>query len=258
MKSLFKQSALAATIAASATAAQAETFWTNTSLSLLSGSDYVNPYLEAEGSDSESDGTVLTFEHAGAYNWGKSFSFIDIINSSDTSINANETYLELGADFSLTGGKGFSGLVKDVYLVTQLENANPSGLESKTNYLGGVGARWNVPGFVFFDTNVYYRANEKKDDDAQLTVAWGLPFKIGATSLSFDGFFDATTGYDSDDDFGGQAIFHAQPQLKLDLGNFWGQSNKYYVGVEVDYWKNKFGVDGADQTTVQAMAQINF
>ena len=256
---LLKKTVMTTALIASATVTQAETFWTNTSLSVLSGSDYVNPFNDYFGApETESDGTIITFENAGAYSWGKSFSFIDIVNSGDTAINANETYLEIGADISLTGGKGFKGAVKDVYFVSQIENGNPSGFESFTNYLGGVGARWNVPGFIFFDTNIYYRANEKNDDDMQLTVAWGMPFNIGPAALAFDGFFDVTSGYDSNNDLGGQSIFHAQPQLKLDLGNLWGNPNKYYVGVEVDYWKNKFGVDGADQTALQAMAHINF
>jgi hypothetical protein len=222
-------------------------------LSYLSGSDYLNPF-----SDAEADGSVITFEHAGAYDWGKSFSFVDIVRGDNDTDGLDETYLELGADISLTGGKGFSdAVIKDVYLTTQLENANPSGFEGVVNYLGGVGVRWNAPGFIFLDTNIYYRSNDKQDDNAQITVAWGIPFTIGAASFSFDGFLDATDA--TKNDFGDvEATFHTQPQLKLDLGNFWGQANKYYVGVEVDYWKNKFGVDGADQTSVQAMAQINF
>ena len=249
-----KHAALATTMAMSAAAAQAETFWTNTSLSYLAGSDYVNPFMPA-GTEDEADGSVITFEHAGAYNWGKSFSFIDIIETDNKTINSDETYLEVGVDFSLTGGKGFQSAVKDIYLVTQLENGTAS--VPFTNYLGGIGLRWDVPGFTFFDTNIYYRNNDLQDDNAQLTVAWGLPFSIGPVAMTFDGFFDYATA--TEDAFGDvDDYFHAQPQLKVDLGNFWNQANKYYVGVEVDYWQNKFGVKDADQTAVQAMVQINF
>ncbi len=264
MKILFKKSLLAATIAASATAAQAETFWTNTSLSYLAGSDYVDAFkdynIENDGipfDESETDGSVITFEHAGAYDWGKSFSFIDIFNTDDKEITGDDTYLEIGADISVTGGKGFQGPVKDVYVVTQLENGTAAG-DNFTHYLGGVGARWNVPGFAFFDTNLYQRFNENADDNQQITVAWGLPFSFGKVAFTFDGFIDITNDIDGDNEMGGQGIIHTQPQLKLDLGNFWGQTNKYYVGVEVDYWQNKFGFKGVDQTAVQAMAQINF
>ncbi|NRA41618.1 MAG: hypothetical protein HRU21_04835 [Pseudomonadales bacterium] len=250
---LLKKTAIATALIASASAAQAETFWTNTSLTYLAGSEYLNPF-----SDEEADGSVITFEHAGAYSWGKSFSFVDIVRGEDEDDGLDETYLELGADISLTGGKGFSdAVIKDVYLVTQLENGNPSGFEGFVNYLGGVGVRWNAPGFIFLDTNIYYRSNDAQDDNAQITVAWGLPFNIGGAAFSFDGFLDATT--ETENDFGDvEATFHTQPQLKLDVGNFFGETNKYYVGVEVDYWQNKFGVDGADQTAVQLMAHVNF
>ncbi len=250
-----KNSVLLTLLLCTATFTQAETFWTNTSVSYLAGTDYLSPFSNTD--TNEFDASILTFEHAGAYNWGKSFSFIDITSSDDENTSADETYLELGADISLTGGKGFSdAVIKDVYLVTQLENGVAAG-SNFSNYLGGVGLRWNAPNFAFLDTNIYARSNDTQDNNLQLTVAWGLPFTIGAAAFSFDGFFDATTT--TENDFGDvEAIFHAQPQLKLDLGNFWGQANQYYVGVELDYWKNKFGVDGADQTALQAMAQINF
>ena len=246
-----QQIALAVTLTMTVTA-QAETFWTNTDLQYLAGSNYLNPFK-----DTETDGTVITFEHAGAYNWGKSFSFIDIFETDDKAVLNNDTYIELGVDVSLTGGKGFKGVVKDIYLATQLENGSAAGVNF-SNLLGGVGLRWNIPGFAFFDTNLYYRNNDLSDDNMQLTTAWSLPFSMGPVAMTFDGFLDMTDSIDSDNDFGGQALFHMQPQLKLDIGHFWQQSNKYYVGVEVDYWQNKFGVKDADQTAVQAMVQINF
>ncbi|MCK5880886.1 MAG: DUF5020 family protein [Sinobacterium sp.] len=247
-----KKAAAAVTLIASATVVNAETFWTNTDIQYLAGSDYLNPFT-----NKETDGSVITFEHAGAYNWGKSYSFIDIFESDDKTVLSNDTYIELGVDVSLTGGKGFKGAVKDIYLVTQLENGTAA-TKNFSNLLGGVGLRWNVPGFAFFDTNIYYRNNDLSDDNMQLTTAWSLPFSFGPVAFTFDGFFDVTDAIDSDNDFGGQALFHTQPQLKLDLGNFWNQKNQYYVGVEIDYWKNKFGVKDADQTAIQAMVQINF
>ncbi len=188
------------------------------------------------------------------------------MNGSGEDIFSDETYLELGVDFSLTGGKGFKGAVKDVYFVTQWENANGPATNIDNFLLGG-GLRWNVPGFIFFDTNIYYRENDDTqfevdiDNNWQLTTAWALPFNIASSKWRFDGFFDWTTATDYTHVFTGESkfksAFHTQPQLKLDLGDFWGQTDKYYVGVEVDYWKNKLG-GKEDQTAVQAMVQINF
>ena len=45
----------------------------------------------------------------------------------------------------------------------------------------------------------------------------------------------------------------AQPQLLLDLGNLWGAKDKLFAGVEYQYWHNKFGVDGVDESLPQVM-----
>jgi hypothetical protein len=256
---------LTAICSIAAQSAHAETFWSNTSLSYLAGSNYVDAFkdynIDNNGiafDDSEVDGSYITFEHAGAYNWGKSFAFIDIFNTDDKDITSDETYLELGSDLSLTRGAGFQDLIiKDIYIATQLENGVAAG-DNFTNLLAGIGLRWNVSHFSFLDTNLYYRANENADNNGQITVAWGLPFTIGPVAMTFDGFMDITNAIDSDNDQGGQSIIHAQPQLKMDVGNFWDKPNKFYAGIEVDFWQNKFGFKNVDQTVVQAMAQINY
>ena len=94
------------------------------------------------------------------------------------------------------------------------------------------------------------------DDNVQFTVAWEVPFSISSAKFSFGGFTHIVTAADYD---GGElkSTVQAQPNVKMDLGNFWGEPNKYLVGFEVDYWQNKFGGE-EDQAVVQAMAQVNF
>ena len=261
---IFRQAALLSAFVFVSTVSQAEIFWSNIGLTYLNGSNYQNPFA-----DKASGGQVYTLEHAGAYHFGKSFFFVDRFHSGDKSINNDETYMELGVDISLSwlANESFdTALIKDVYLVTQWENANPEGqtpsgddIESTDNLLLGAGIRWKAPGFTFLDTNLYYRLNENDQENFQLTTAWSLPFALGAAKLVFDGFFDWTTptenikaGYDV------EMTFHAQPQLKLDLGHFFDQSGQYYLGVELDYWVNKFGVDDQDQTAPQLLVQVNF
>ncbi len=159
----------------------------------------------------------------------------------------------------LTGAKLENDVIKDVYVATQWENANPEGIESTDNVLVSAGVRWKVPSFTFFDTNLYYRLNENEEENFQLTTAWSMPFEVGAAKFAFDGFFDWTTptenisaGYDV------EMIFHAQPQLKLDMGHFFDKAGQYYVGVEVDYWNNKYGMKDQDQTAPQLLVQVNF
>lgn len=259
-KTLSKKTLKAASVGTLALASalpQAEIFWSNVSLTYLNGTDYQNPFA-----DEDSQGQVYTLEHAGAYHFGKSFFFVDRFNSGDKAINSDETYMELGVDLSLswlTGAKLENDVIKDVYVATQWENANPEGIESTDNVLVGAGVRWKVPGFIFFDTNLYYRINENDQENFQLTTAWSMPFEVGAAKFAFDGFFDWTTPTENiRASYDVEMTFHTQPQLKLDMGHFFDKSGQYYVGVEVDYWKNKYGVKDQDQTAPQLLVQVNF
>jgi hypothetical protein len=45
----------------------------------------------------------------------------------------------------------------------------------------------------------------------------------------------------------------SQPQLKLDVGNFWSKPGKAYVGVEWKYWRNKFGIAGLKEDFPQLL-----
>ncbi|WOG29769.1 DUF5020 family protein [Endozoicomonas sp. 8E] len=253
---LMKQAAIAATIAAASTGAQADILWSNVSATYLTGDGYLNAFSEQEGKSQ-----VVTLEHAAAYTWGKSFSFVDRSFVEDD-VDNDDTYGEVHIDFSLTGGEGFKdSVIKDVYLATQWEHAATVNLD---NILLGGAIGWNVPGFIFLDTAVYYRANGKDsfdvelDDNFQFTTAWAVPFSLGSTKWLFDGFVDITnaTENNSGEDVEMQII--AQPQLKLDVGHFFGKGGKYYAGIEYNYWKNKLGRDGQDQNLPQFIVQANF
>ena len=251
-------------LSVAAAGAQSEIFWSNISLTYLNGSGYHHPFK-----DKDSDGQVYTLEHAGAYHFGKSFFFMDRFNSGDKEINGDETYTELGVDISVSWlgqTKLENDVIKDLYIATQWENANPEGLtpdgsdiESDDNILVGAGVRWKVPGFTFFDTNLYYRINENTEENFQLTTAWSLPFEVAGAKFAFDGFFDWTTPTEHLT-FGSdvEMTFHTQPQVKLDVGHFFDKSGQYYAGIELDYWKNKFGVKDQDQTAPQLLVQVNF
>jgi nucleoside-specific outer membrane channel protein Tsx len=47
--------------------------------------------------------------------------------------------------------------------------------------------------------------------------------------------------------------YHLNTQLKLDIGNFRGKPGRFYAGVEVDLWWNKYQIpDSASFETDQA------
>ncbi len=84
------------------------------------------------------------------------------------------------------------------------------------------------------------------------------PLEIGQAKILIDGFFDFVAGY------GPQAQnFHFSPQIKLDIGNFWGKPGVLYAGVDIDYWTNKFGIQDSDafdtdQFAASALVKFHF
>ncbi|NRB39357.1 MAG: hypothetical protein HRU20_12955 [Pseudomonadales bacterium] len=238
---------------------KSEILWSTINLSYLKSNDYLQVFPPAAGQTTS--GQIISLEHIGLYNWGKSYFFLDRFHSDNEQIISHETYIEFSADLSLswmTGSTMSYGPMKDSYIVTTWENANPL---NSDNLLVGLGARWNIPGFIFVDTNLYYRFQDDlgigMEDNYQLTVAWALPFTFANVKFAFDGFFDWRTSHKND--FSHVASdFHSQPQIKIDMGHFWQQDNQYYLGFEWDYWKNKYGVQAEDQSALQVLLQVHF
>jgi hypothetical protein len=233
----------------------AEVNSSNVSISYLAGENYRDAITDKTGS-----GQVVTIQHAAFYSWGKSFSFIDRELYTDD-VNDDATFGKIQADYSLTGNKGFTdSVVRDVYAAFMWEHAAKINLD---NLLFGATVAWNVPGFIFLDTSVYYRDNgqdsfsNENDDNLQLSTAWLVPFNIAGAPFEFTGFIHAST--ETKDSAGDDVAYQiiSQPQLKLDLGHFWNQDNKFFIGIEYNYWKNKLGKKGVDQSTPQLLLKVN-
>jgi nucleoside-specific outer membrane channel protein Tsx len=98
-----------------------------------------------------------------------------------------------------------------------------------------------------------------------ITAAWGIP--IGSLPLSFEGFanFIASKGKN---EFGDEtaAETNIDMQVMYDLGaGMGGAKNTFKVGLEYQYWKNKFGNDhnlfndsGAFAKTPMIRAEYHF
>jgi len=91
------------------------------------------------------------------------------------------------------------------------------------------------------------------DSTFQISPSWNLPFTLGSARFEFRGFLDYAGG-----EGGGEAQLLAQPQLLLDVGNFSGKPDNFYVGLEYLYFRNKFGVDGVDEKVAQLMGKWVF
>lgn len=87
-----------------------------------------------------------------------------------------------------------------------------------------------------------------------MTPAWKLPFSIGNTKWSFEGFTDF---------IGSKGAAHhqlvlSQPQLRLDAGDLLGHSDHLYVGIEYQYFHNKYGIKGLNESLPQALVLWKF
>jgi nucleoside-specific outer membrane channel protein Tsx len=66
----------------------------------------------------------------------------------------------------------------------------------------------------------------------------GYPFEIAMSRFLIDGYFDWVLGIGDE-----VSSFHLNPQVKLDIGNYWGKPEKFYAGVELDFWWNKYQIE---------------
>ncbi len=197
---------------------------------------------------------VLTIENALRWRYGDVFFFVDI---EEPDSEGTKFHAELQPRFSLgqiiSGRPWQAGIVKDVFVATQIESGN--GLRV---YLYGAGLSLDIPYFSFFNLNMYARETrrdfvaEDTDTGGQITIAWKLPFTISSMDLVFEGFADYTFSEN-----GGsnprEANLLAAPRLLLDIGNFWDKPGVIQAGIEYQIWRNKFGINGVDEDVVQAM-----
>lgn len=232
----------------------AETLWSDNSISYLKNT---NDFQVLENDNIN----VITFEHASGHNWGDVFFFADRITAGKDDNNGRyeETYGELSPRLSLsylTDKKLAMGAVSDIFIATTYEhdtgNRDGNGF-GFNNYLVGVGASWKLEGFNFFNTNFYKAYNDDIDNDYQLTVEYGFPINIGEHSIIIDGYLDWSSAADDH-----ASDFHFNPQIRLDVGKYFGKPKFFEAGIEYSYWHNKFGISGIDnENTVSAMIKVH-
>lgn len=235
--------------------------WQNSSVTYLNGHDFrVQPGQQQ----------TLTFEHANGWKYGDTFLFVDITTFNGTNDPANGSlvwYGEFAPRLSLGklwGDALAAGPVRDVLLASAYE----FGEGPAEAWLLGPGFDLAVPGFDWFQLNLYRRhTRHGRDGDGlwQITPIWAWTVPVGRSDLLIDGFVDWVAG----DDGAVHSHLHFNPQLKYDLGKAagWGEKT-VYVGVEYDYWKNKFGIDddgpvgraipgGSDQNAASLLLKVH-
>ena len=214
--------------------------WNSTDVQLLHGASY-------ELGDSHRG--IMTLEHADGWAYGDNFFFFDVTDpdSAGTGIYGEfSPRLSLG---KLSGRDLGFGPVKDVLLAGQINNGT-----NFRAYLYGAGLDLKLPGFAFFQLNVYARDDIGLPGKTwQITPVWLFPFALGGAKLSIGGFMDYAGA-----EGGRRPNLLFVPQLLLDLGALWDVPGRLQAGVEYSWWKNKFGLPGVTEKVAQPMVKWTF
>jgi nucleoside-specific outer membrane channel protein Tsx len=230
--------------------------WSSWTSQFTYGPDFQEPF-----NPNDVEKAILTFENSKGWNWGSSYFFVDIAKSDESDSHATDVYAEWFPSASLSrmsGKKVGVGFIRDVSLTFGINAGTKNTGPAPRAFLPGFTFDLDIPGFRFFSFGTYAYIDERGRFGAatsdcegstgyQITPAWSLPFDIGSAKFQFDGFIDYISGHGAC-----ESQLLSQPQLKFDLGNFWAKPGKYFLGIEWQYWDNKFGIDGLNESFAQA------
>ena len=237
--------------------------WSDTSISWRYGTRFAEPF-----NPEHIKKHIFALTHASGYKYGSNFFNVDLLQSDKTdpasltqNEGAQEAYivyrhtLDIGA---LRGTEMRYGPVKGVGLTLGFDwnTKNDVGYNSRKRMLvAGPTLMWDVPGFLNTSLLVLRESNAPSgafppisnvngrytyDTHAALSVTWGIPV---AERLSFEGYgmFIAAKGQDEVGN-GTGAETNIDMALMYDLGSHFGQPKKRFrVGLEYQFWNNKFG-----------------
>jgi nucleoside-specific outer membrane channel protein Tsx len=214
----------------------ADTSWTN--LQVLYG-DHFEEQAERR--------TTATLEHFSTWAYGDNFFFFDstFAHEGDRDVLLYGEYYPRFSLGRITGKKLSVGPLSDVSVALGVN----AGSDDFRVLLGGLGLNFEVPGFDVFQVDAY--AYDQNNSPATYQVTWTWDTTFDATEslrLRFRGFID----YIGDRGSAGESQIVAQPQLLVDVGNFWNRPDVLFVGTEYFYWHNKFGIEGVTDDVVQA------
>lgn len=236
--------------------------WSDTSIGVRHGTKFREPFIAEDITK-----TIVDLQHASGYKYGTNFFNVDLLMSDHndpaspgSSAGAQEAYVVyrhfldagkvMGRDFKAGPIRGW-GLTAGFDWNTK----NDAGYNSRKRMLVlGPTVSFDVPGFLNVGVLELWESNAPSNDytatsvpryhyDAHpmLTAAWSIP--VASLPLSFEGYADFIASKGKDE-FGSQTApeTHFDVQLMWNAGALVGAPPMTWrVGVEYEYWKNKFG-----------------
>ena len=237
--------------------------WSDTSIGYRYGQKFAEPYGPNDITKS-----IISLTHASGYKYGSNYFNADMLLANDKDPSApgahsgsQETYIlyRNTLDFGKISGKSMAfGPFRGAGLTVGFDwnSKSDAGYNSKKRMLvAGPTLMWDVPGFLntslllLNESNAPYNAYSQTSiprytykTHAMLSNAWLIPFNAGIP-LTFEGFanFIASKGKD---EFGGdtKAETNIDMQIMYDISEAMGTpKNTFKIGIEYQYWKNKFG-----------------
>ena len=237
--------------------------WSDTALSLRYGSSFAEPYdNDANGKRVDITKAILALTNVTGYKYGTTFINIDFLQSDHNDpgdgiaghAGAQEVYgvfrttVEIG---KVSGAKLAMGPIRGYGVTAGFDiNTKNDGYGSKKRMaVIGPTVMMDVPGFLNLSVLLFDESNAPTGiakryhykNHAAFEADWGIA--IGSLPLTFNGYAQFITSKGRDE-FGGQTApeSHIDADLMLDAGSVAGLSKKtWLVGVEYEYWHNKFG-----------------
>ena len=245
--------------------------WSDTAVSWRYGTRFREPV-----NPSDIKKHIFALTHASAYKYGSNYFNVDLLQSDKNdpaSLNqdegAQEAYvvyrhtLDIGA---LRGAPIQYGKVKGLGLVLGFDwnTKNDVGYNSRKRMLvAGPTLMWDVPGFLSTGILLVRESNAPSgafapisqvngrytyDNHAMFSASWGIPIPDSwtpgwAPGWAFEGYLNyiAAKGRDEVGNPTG-AETNLDMQLMVDIGSRFGQpKNRFRVGLEYQFWNNKFG-----------------
>ncbi len=261
--------------------------WSDTALSLRYGTDFAEPYdNDANGKRVNITKEIIALTNVTGFKYGTTFVNIDFLQSDHNdpgggiagNAGAQEVYGVFRGTFDLgkiTGAKLAMGPIRGYAITAGFDiNTKNDGYASKKRMaVFGPTVEMEVPGFLnlsvlLFDESNAPAAIQRRyhyKNHATFEADWGIG--IGSLPLSFNGYAQFITAKGKDE-FGAQTApeSHIDADLMLDVGSLAGLSKKtWLVGVEYEYWHNKFGNnakgpagEGATASTPMVRVEYHF
>ncbi len=261
--------------------------WSDTALSLRYGTTFAEPYdNDSNGKRVDITKEIVALTNVTGFKYGTTFVNIDFLQSDHNdpgggiagNAGAQEVYGVFRGTFDIgkiTGAKLAMGPIRGYAITAGFDiNTKNDGYASKKRMaVFGPTVEMEVPGFLnlsvlLFDESNAPAAIQRRyhyKNHATFEADWGIG--IGDLPLSFNGYALFITAKGKDE-FGAQTApeSHIDADLMLDAGSLAGLSKKtWLVGVEYEYWHNKFGNyakgpagEGATASTPMVRVEYHF